>query len=174
MGKEKEKISILRYALLGLSGQNVPQDADDTIFTCPFKTENLRAIKYSLWNFEIFSGLGVNFNKCSLWGFNVHHQLIIQGAGILRCDIGRGTMEYLGLNFRINHKKSSAWSELVSKIHKRLARWNDKYFSFGGRITLIKFVLSSISIYCLSFYRIPKKIFSELVCPQRNFILGGE
>lgn len=73
----------------------------------------------------------------------------------------------------VNYKNASSWANLVDKIWKRLAKWEDKQLSFGGRITLIQSVLLAISIYCLSFYHVPKNILSELVRLQRSFF-GGE
>lgn len=53
VGKDKVEVSLL-------------QEADDTLFICPFKVENIKAIKYVLQTFEVLSKLGVNFNKSSL------------------------------------------------------------------------------------------------------------
>ena len=43
----------------------------------------------------------------------------------------------------------------------------------GGRITLIKAVLSALPIYLLSFFKIPQRIVDKLVSLQRNFMWGG-
>lgn len=65
-------------------------------------------------------------------------------------------MSFLGLNVGINHKKSASWANLIDRIKRRLANWNDKNISFAGRITLIQAILSIIPIYSLFFYRILK------------------
>lgn len=39
---------------------------------------------------------------------------------------------------------------MVNKIVKRLAGWQGKMLSYGGKITLIKSVLHSLPIYTLS------------------------
>lgn len=44
--------------------------------------------------------------------------------------------------------------------------------SFGGRITLLKSVLSSLAIFTLSFYKALKKIILEINKKQRNFLWG--
>lgn len=150
------------------------QYADDTIFICPGKIENIRAVKYVLRNFELMSGLGVNFSECSLWCYNLSNIIVEEMASVLGCSIGTSTLSYLGINVGIMHRRAEAWTPLVDKIRKRLAKWEDKQLSFGGRITLIQAVLSAIPIYVLSFYYLPKKTLSELVSIQHNFLRGGE
>lgn len=61
---------------------------DDTIFITSEKVENARAMRYILRNFELLSGLKVNFNKCSLMGVNVERERLDEMAGILRCEVG--------------------------------------------------------------------------------------
>ena len=41
-------------------------------------------------------------------------------------------------------------------------------------MTLIKSVLTSLPIYFLSFFRIPKKVTEKLVSIQRRFLWGGD
>ncbi|KAL8507861.1 hypothetical protein ACS0TY_018417 [Phlomoides rotata] len=77
-------------------------------------------------------------------------------ADYLGCEVGQQPLSYLGLNVGIKHWRISSWDKLVARVRGRLAKWNDKHISFGGRATLIQFVLSSIPIFCLSFYRILK------------------
>ncbi|KAL8544587.1 hypothetical protein ACS0TY_004972 [Phlomoides rotata] len=94
-------------------------------------------------------------------------------AQYLGCDIGQQPLSYLGLNVGINHWRISSWTKLTERVKRRLTKWNDKRILFGGRITLIQSVLSTIPIYCLSFYRIPKKMIKELSAIQRKFMWGG-
>ncbi|KAL8557753.1 hypothetical protein ACS0TY_005021 [Phlomoides rotata] len=59
---------------------------------------------------------------------------------------GRLPLSYLGLNVGIKHWRISSWDKLVARVRGRLAKWNDKNISLGGRATLIQSVLSSIPI----------------------------
>lgn len=52
-GRERVMISHLQYA-------------DDTVFICPGRMENMMSIKYILKNVEAVSGSKVNFSKCSV------------------------------------------------------------------------------------------------------------
>lgn len=63
IGAKRVKVSHLQYA-------------DDTIFSCPGRMENVIAIKHILRNFELLSGLKVNFHKCEIMGINMESELV--------------------------------------------------------------------------------------------------
>lgn len=48
-----------------------------------------------------------------------------------------------------------------------------KFVSFGDRIVLLNSVLNAISIFYLSFMRLPVKVWRRLVRIQREFLWGG-
>ncbi|KAL8472861.1 hypothetical protein ACS0TY_029907 [Phlomoides rotata] len=131
IGKDKVMISHLQYA-------------DDIIFSCSGRVENILEIKRILSLFELASGLKVNFDKSSIRGINLDHNVMESLGSRIECEVGRTTFSYLGLNVSINHINSSTWSNLVDKIKKKLEMWNGKHISFAGRITLIQAVLSTI------------------------------
>jgi hypothetical protein len=47
-------------------------------------------------------------------------------------------------------------------IKKRLSSWKGKHLSVGGRLTLINSVLSSLPMYMMSFFLIPKEVLKKL------------
>lgn len=159
MGRNKVKVSHLQYA-------------DDTIFTCPAKMSNIIAIKHILRNFELVSGLKVNFQKCAILGINTDNLMVENMARYLLCVVGKIPFSYLGMNVGINHRLARSWSMLIDKVRRRINSWKGKNLSFGGRITLIQAVLSAVPIYYLSFYRIPKNIIRALTGLQRRFLWG--
>ncbi|XP_058754722.1 uncharacterized protein LOC131627879 [Vicia villosa] len=80
---------------------------------------------------------------------------------------------FLGLPIGSNPRRITTWEPLVAKVKKRLASWKGRFLSFGGRITLIKSVLSSLAIFYLSFYKAPKKVIKDINRIQSNFLWGG-
>lgn len=160
VGRNKVKVSHLQYA-------------DNTIFTCPAKMDNIVAIKQILRNFELVSGLKVNFHKCELLGINVDEPDLQRMADFTLSRVSKNPFSYLGICVGINHRLKRSWSALMDKVRRRLNSWSGKFLSFGGRITLIQSVLSALPTYYFSFYRIPKSVLSDLASTQRKFLWGG-
>ena len=80
---------------------------------------------------------------------------------------------YLGIPIGANPMRDHMWEPIINKCERALAKWKQRHLSFGGRVTLIQSVLTSIPIYFLSFFRIPKKVLDKLVRVQRRFLWGG-
>lgn len=156
--RNKVKLSHLHYA-------------DDTIFVANNKQSNATIIKWLLMNFELASGLKINFNNAVLWvGVSVYNNTLIYMVSILQCEIGSIQFSYLGIRVGINHKKNAKWEHLIHKVRVRLRSWEHKKLSLGERVIILKVVLSALSIYHLSFYYLPKKTLSEITKIQRKFL----
>jgi hypothetical protein len=54
-------------------------------------------------------------------------------------------MMYLGLPLGASFKASMVWNPILEKVKRRLAGWKKLYLSKGGRLTLLKNTLSSLS-----------------------------
>lgn len=166
---------IFEAAELGAHRVQVPllQYADDTVFIGAATTNNALAMKRILRIFEAMSGLRVNFSKSSLMGINANEGILKEMARILTCDRGVIPFSFLGIRVGINFKRIAEWDHLVQKVKKRMKKREDKHISFGGHITILKAVLTSLPIYHFSFYRIPKKVIDTLTSLQRNFLRGA-
>lgn len=134
------------------------QFADDTLLVGVKSWSNVRALKAVLVLFESISGLKVNFNKSMLFGYNVNGSWLHEASSVLRCKHGRLPFVYLGLPIGGDPRKLQFWYPLVERIHKRLSGWKCKNLSLGGRLILLKSVLSSIPVYFLSFFKAPSGI----------------
>ena len=58
---------------------------------------------------------------------------------------------------------------MEERFRKRLSMWKRQYLSKGGRLSLIKCTLSSLSIYFMSIFVIPKKVSARLEKMQGTF-----
>ena len=58
-------------------------------------------------------------------------------------------------------------------MEKKLSGWKRLYLSKGGRLTLLKSILSSFPTYYLSLFTIPVVVADRLECIQRKFLWGS-
>ena len=56
--------------------------------------------------------------------------------------------------------KTGKWLKIAFK--KKLSSWKGKFLSYGGRLVLIKSVLSSLAMFMMSFFEVPKGILKKL------------
>jgi len=77
---------------------------------------------------------------------------------------------YLGLPIGGN----AFWEPIIDRIKARLSGWKSKHLSLGGRLVLLMFVLSSLPIYALSFFKAPTGIISSIESILNCFFRGSE
>ena len=66
------------------------------------------------------------------------------------------------------------WQPLINRINSRLSGWKSKHLSLGGRLVLLKSVLSSLPVYGLSFFNAPSGIVSSIESILNiSFFFGG-
>jgi hypothetical protein len=64
----------------------------------------------------------------------------------------------------MHHRKLSnkVWIIIEEKFQKKLSSWKGKLLSVGGRLVLINSVLTSLAMYILSFFELPKGVLRKL------------
>ena len=67
----------------------------------------------------------------------------------------------------------AVWDNIKERFWKNLALWKRQYITKGGRPTLLRRTLSSLSIYYMSLFRLPRKVKSRLMQIQKDFLWGG-
>ena len=60
----------------------------------------------------------------------------------------------------------------MEKIEWKLAGWKKLYLLKGGRLTLLKSMLSSLTTYFLSLFTIPTHVANKIEKLQRDFLWG--
>ncbi|XP_057785479.1 uncharacterized protein LOC131003029 [Salvia miltiorrhiza] len=132
IGKEKVRISHLQYA-------------DDTIFTLDENERNATVVKNLLNLFHFVSGLGVNFNKSSLYSMGVDDAKVQRMAEVLNCKVSALPFKYLGVMVGGRNNSVIDWNGVVEKVRRKIDGWEKRKLSLVGRITLIKAVLQGNS-----------------------------
>jgi hypothetical protein len=82
-------------------------------------------------------------------------------------------LTYLGLPLGASYKFVSIWNGVIEKMERRLAGWKCMYLSKGGRLTLLKSMLSNLPTYLLSLFPIPVRVANRLDKIQKAFLWGG-
>ncbi|XP_045797669.1 uncharacterized protein LOC123891830 [Trifolium pratense] len=131
------------------------QFADDTLLLGVKSWANVRALRAVLVLFETMSGLKVNFSKSMLVGVNISDSWLGEAASVLRCKVGKIPFLYLGLQIGGDPRRLSFWDPVMHRIKNRLSGWKSRFLSFGGRLVLLRSVLTSLPVYALSFFKAP-------------------
>ena len=149
------------------------QFADDTVVFCKADIEEVKVIKRVLRCFEVVSGLKINFSKSIASGVGLEGNVGKEIAEVLRCKRQNLPIKYLGLYLGASSRKVKTWEGVINNFRNKLAGWKNKFLSFGGRVTLIKSVLSSLLLYYMSIFKIPRKVTDELDKIQSRFLWGS-
>nr|GEY82526.1 RNA-directed DNA polymerase, eukaryota [Tanacetum cinerariifolium] len=115
-------------------------------------------------------------HKSQLMGVGVPRDIVLQGASSIGCKILSTPFMYLGVTVGNRMSQLSAWRSTIDKVHARLSKWKAKTLSVGGRLTLIKSILSTVPLYTMSIYKVPKGVLHSDVPESfhsRKILNGG-
>ncbi|KAK8280844.1 hypothetical protein V6Z12_D09G202300, partial [Gossypium hirsutum] len=122
-----------------------------------------KKLKSFLINFCSLSRLQINFEKSKLFlspTTKVHARKWF--SDILNAKKVGSPRKDLGLKMGKILKKREFFGNLLEKLNSKLAFWKSKFLSFGGRMTLIKSILSSIPLYPHSVFKSPLSICDDM------------
>ncbi|PNX76937.1 cysteine-rich receptor-like protein kinase, partial [Trifolium pratense] len=149
------------------------QFADDTLLLGEKSWANVRALRAVLVLFESLSGLKVNFHKSMLVGVNIRDSWLDEASSALCCRVGKTPFLYLGLPIGGDSRRLVFWEPVLARLKNRLSGWKSRFLSFGGRLVLLKSVLTSLPVYALSFFKAPSGIISSIESILIKFFWGG-
>jgi len=109
-----------------------------------------------LW-FEAASGLRINLGKSEVVPIGAVED-VDRLAHLLGCRVASFPLTYLGLPLGASYKSVSIWNGVIEKMERRLAGWKRMFLSKGGRLTLLKSMLSNLPTYLLSLFPIPVSV----------------
>lgn len=97
----------------------------------------------------------------------------IEMAKMLNCKVGSFPRTYLGIPISNNVIRAGDLMHVRVKIRKRLASWQCRYLSYGGKTILMDSCLSSVPIYTMGFYLIPENLHEAIDTDRANFFWHG-
>ncbi|GJU04920.1 RNA-directed DNA polymerase, eukaryota [Tanacetum coccineum] len=148
--------------------------ADDVVFIGEWNNNNIQILLSVLKCFYLASGLKINLHKSKLMGIGVSSNVVESATSLIGCSILTTPFNYLGVKVGGNMSRISSWDEVISKVSLRLSKWKLKLLSIGGRLTLLKSVLTSIPLYHMSIFKVPKGVLNNLESILQNFFYGSD
>ncbi|CAN6182020.1 unnamed protein product [Urochloa humidicola] len=155
-------------------GLSILQYADDTIIFMDNDLEGAQNMKLLLSAFEQLSGLKINFRKSEMFCYGAAKELELEYSQIFGCDIGTLPFRYLGIPMHHRRLRNSDWRHVEERFQKRLSCWRSKLLSVGGRLILINSVLSSLPMFMLSIFEIPRGVLKKLDYYRSRFFWQSE
>jgi hypothetical protein len=107
-------------------------------------------------------GLKINFHKNELFCYGEAKEMEKQYTELFGCGLGQYPFRYLGIPMHYKRITNADWKIIEDKFENRLSSWKVKLLSCSGRLVLINSVLSSLALFMLSFYEIPKGVLHKL------------
>ncbi|GAU45885.1 hypothetical protein TSUD_401090, partial [Trifolium subterraneum] len=86
---------------------------------------------------------------------NIPASWLNEAALVLHCNVGKIPFLYLELPIGGDPRRLCFWEPVLTRLKKRLSGWKSRFLSFGGRLILLKSVLTSLPVYALSFFKAP-------------------
>nr|GEX92775.1 RNA-directed DNA polymerase, eukaryota [Tanacetum cinerariifolium] len=118
--------------------------ADNVIFIGKWSKEKLKGILNILNCFSLLSGMTINLKKSHILGLGIRGSTVSEAAASLGCLVMKTPFNYLGIMVGGNMSLVKSWDETVHKLTKRISKWKLKTLSIGGRLTLLKSLISAI------------------------------
>ncbi|CAN1823558.1 Putative ribonuclease H protein At1g65750 [Linum perenne] len=146
--------------------------ADDTLLFCEAEEEQVRNLFAILLCFQAVSGLRINFKKRSLFAIGCVPDINIFSQ-IFGCKVESFPTSYLGLPLGGNPSSVAMRDPVLNNTLARLSSWKVRHLSFGGRLVLVKHVLSALPSYYMSLFKAPYFVINKLEKWQRNFLWNG-
>jgi hypothetical protein len=74
------------------------------------------------------------------------------------CEIGSLPFKYLGIPIHYRKLLNKEWKPVEDRFEEKLGSWIGKLLSYGDRLVLINSVLTSLPMFLLYFFEIPKGV----------------
>lgn len=133
----------------GVKSINHSLFVDDTLFLRGASCIVARRFKNILDRFLEVSGCLLNSLESSIYGWNTPLIILQRVSQILGVPFkaNSGHFKHLALPISKDILKSQIWHPSIKKTKKQIQNWGMLWLNLAGRITLIKFVLSTLPLY---------------------------
>ena len=147
--------------------------ADGSVLFCRASLHDCNSIIQILERYERASGQQINQEKTTLF-FSASTNAIIQEEikDALHLPAINQYESYLGLPSLVGRSKYASFAKLKEPVWRRVQKWKEKLLTQAGKEVLIKAVVQAIPTYTMNYFKLPKKLCTELECMVRKFWWG--
>ena len=149
------------------------QYADDTTFFIQGSEIAAHTLSLMMEVFTDFSGLQLNRAKSMIVGFGLSSEELSRCAEILATPIETLPLRYLGIPLTDRRLRTQDWQPMMDKVETRLGGWRGRLLSRGGRLVLVKTVLSALPTYYMSVFQMSAGLRRRLEGIMRRFFWHG-
>ena len=112
----------------------------------------------------------VNEEKSYYYTHKVQTGTLVELKKLFHSKIGQMEegLGYLGFILKPNNYRMMDWLWLLKKIERRISNWSYRFLSLGGRLSLVKEVLLSISGFWCSLIMLTKSILNIIRAKKIN------
>lgn len=149
------------------------QYADDTVIVTEAHLLTLRVIARILCIYENLAGLQINRRKSSFVPIAVPVHLTGTIQSILGCHPARLPITYLGIPLTCKRLNIADFQQMVNSVRSRMSSWSSGMLSYGGRVTLVKAVLTVLPLHYMQALKLPKGVINQIDRVRRSFLWRG-
>ncbi|GMH16977.1 hypothetical protein Nepgr_018818 [Nepenthes gracilis] len=147
--------------------------ADDLMLFSNADASSVHLLHDCLEEFQGVSGLSVNKNKSEFFVCSTDDSLIRELLDIIGFKLGKLPVKYLGVPLITSRLSVVDCKALIDRVRQRINSWTNKLLSLGGRLQLVRSILSSIHLFWASIFIIPKSILKLMEGYIRHFLWHG-
>jgi hypothetical protein len=145
------------------NGLSILQYVVDMIIFMDNNIEKAKNLKLLLCAFEELLGLKINYHKSEIFCFYGARNSENMYSQLFGCQIVSYPFKYLGIPMHYKKLNNIDWKALEQRIEKKLSRWKGKLLSVGGRLVLINSILTSMVLFMLSFFEVPRGVLEKII-----------
>jgi hypothetical protein len=147
--------------------------ADDSLLFCRSNMTQWNHLTAILHLYEGASGQKMNSNKTGIFfSKNSAASDKIQIQGVAGIPVDQRYDTYLGLPAIVGRSRIRAFRSIKDKVWKRLQDWKLTFLSQAGKEILLKAVVQAIPTYCMSVFKLPKTLCTEINSMMMRFFWG--
>lgn len=126
-----------------------------------------------LTRYTKLSSLRLNPNKSTFVPIAIPNALTETVCQIILALPTQLPITYLGLSLMVKTSRKIHFQPMLTTIQNRLEGWSSLFLSYGGRITLVKAVLSAMPLHFIQAIQILVVVTKHIDRMRRNFMWKG-